>query len=132
MNGYSAEISYTTKEMDVIEKIRSKNITSALKIDDIFNSGENELILNVDHVYTLNVHNEKSEDKDYKKYIFVSDNGDRYVSGSESLITAFMDIYDEFIDAGIKGNIPIRIYQMESKNYKGKNFYTCELANEAI
>ena len=127
MKGYTAQIEFCTKELSVIEKIKLTNITSAMKIDDIFNSGETELFIDVDFAYNVLVHNEKSEDKEYNKFVIVDKSGSRYVTGSESLIDEFTNIFDQLENAGMADEMKIRIYTMESKNYKGKNFYTCEL-----
>ena len=60
------------------------------------------------------------------KYVIVTKDGTKYVTGSNSFITAFEDIEDEMADAG-EDEYEIEVYRMESKNYKGKQFITCSI-----
>ena len=73
----------------------------------------------------LDVHNEKSDNVDYKNYVLVDKNGDKYVTGSESFWTSFMEIAEEMEDAGEE--YAIKAYRVPSKNYKGKEFLTCSV-----
>ena len=73
----------------------------------------------------LDIHNEKSEDKDYQNFIIIDENGQKYVTGSKSFWSSFRGIYDEM--NGSDEEWGIKIFSSPSKNYKGKSFITCSL-----
>lgn len=127
MEGYKAKVAFASKELTVEERIKFKDTSDAIGID--LATQDEDLILNIAYYGKLKVHNEKAEgDKDYEQYVFVTELGDKYVTGSNSLWTAFEDIIDELADAGVESIPPIKIYRKDSKNYKGKQFLTCSLA----
>lgn len=125
MTGYKATIARSTKELTPKEKIMMKDTTNTISIDTATQSGDG-VIIDVDFAVVLDVHNEKSDNKDYTKYIIVDKSGERYITGSESFWTAFEGISDELIDAGIE-DYQIKAYRLPSKNYQGRDFLTCAL-----
>lgn len=127
MEGYKAKVSVVSKELSPAERIKFKDTSDAVGID-IALKDVDELVVNIDYFGVLNIHNEKSDNKDYKNYVFVTTNGEKYVTGSESLWSSFTDISDELADSGIDELPPIKFYKKESKNYNGKYFLTCSLA----
>ena len=129
MKGYTATVREVSKEISVKEKIMLKDTSNAISIDALTQeaSFNNEKVLiDVDYYAILDIHNEKSDNKDYINFIIVDKSGNKYVTGSESFITTFTDIYEEMKGAG-EENITIEIYRKESKNYKGKDFITCSI-----
>lgn len=125
MTGYSVEITYSSKELTGKEKIMVKDTSNAVKIDDVTNNG-NSITISPKILVTLKVHNEKSSDKDYFKYVIIDENGDKYVTGSESFIEALNDIMTDMEEEEEKYSVVI--YKMPSKNYQGKSFITCSIA----
>lgn len=125
MTGYKATITRSTKELDAKQKIMMKDTTNTVSLDTATQSGDG-VIIDVDFAVVLDVHNEKSDNKDYTKYIIVDKNGERYITGSESFWSAFENIYDELADAGIE-DYQIKAYRLPSKNYAGRDFLTCAL-----
>ncbi len=125
MTGYKATITRSTKELDAKQKIMMKDTTNTVSLDTA-TQGSDGVIINVDFAVVLDVHNEKSDNKDYTKYIIVDKNGERYITGSESFWSAFENIYDELADAGIE-DYQIKAYRLPSKNYQGRDFLTCAL-----
>lgn len=129
MKGYTSTVREVSKEISVKEKIMLKDTSNAISIDALTQeaSFNNEKVLiDVDYYAILDIHNEKSDNKDYINFIIVDKSGNKYVTGSESFITTFTDIYEEMKGAG-EENITIEIYRKESKNYKGKDFITCSI-----
>ncbi len=129
MKGYTSTVREVSKEISVKEKIMLKDTSNAISIDTLTQeaSFNNEKVLiDVDYYAILDIHNEKSDNKDYINFIIVDKSGNKYVTGSESFITTFTDIYEEMKGAG-EENITIEIYRKESKNYKGKDFITCSI-----
>ena len=129
MKGYTATVREVSKEISIKEKIMLKDTSNAISIDALTQeaSFNNEKVLiDVDYYAILDIHNENSDNKDYINFIIVDKSGNKYVTGSESFITTFTDIYNEMKGAG-EENITIEIYRKESKNYKGKDFITCSI-----
>lgn len=130
MNGYKATVKECSKELTVKERIMLKDTSNAKSLDAITQeaSFNNEkVIINVDYYATLDIHNEKSDNKDYINFIVVDKDGEKYVTGSQSFISSFTGIVDEMLEAG-ETDITIEVYRKESKNYKGKDFITCSIA----
>ena len=126
MEGYSVKIRYASKELSAKERIAIKDTSNAISLDDLTTQEGNITIEYAYHV-VLDVHNEKSDNKDYTKIVVVDKGGTKYVTGSESFGTALSDIVDEMVDAGEGDNITVEVYRKDSKNYKGKQFITCSI-----
>lgn len=97
--------------------------TSAIRLDKATTEGA--VLINPDFWAVLAIHNEKSQDKDYKNYLIVDKDGSRYVTGSESFWSSFTDIMTEMADSDEQ--FSIRAYRADSKNRPGKQFITCEI-----
>lgn len=123
MTGYSVEIAETSKQLSAKERIRIKDTTDAIKLDEA--TQDSAIIINPDMYAVLNIHNEKSDNVDYKNYIVVDKDGTKYVTGSESFWSSFMSIYVEM--DGEQEEWGIKVYRAPSKNYKGKDFITCSI-----
>lgn len=123
MTGYSVKITDTSKELSARERVAVKDTTNAISLDEA--TKDSPLVIDIDYYVSLDVHNEKSEDKDYKKYIVVDKAGNKYVTGSESFFTSMVEILDEMADSGEE--FQIEVYRIPSKNYKGKEFLTCSI-----
>ena len=73
----------------------------------------------------LDVHNEKAENPDYSQYVFLTEDGEKYVTSSDTFYRSFKDIAEELEAEGEP--LSIIIYKKESKNFKGKYFLTCSV-----
>ena len=124
MQGYSVKIVETSRELTAKERVQLKDTTEAIKLDEA--TQECAVIIDVDFYAVLEIHNEKSSNKDYNVFIVQDKNGARYVTGSESFFTSFEDIVDEMSDADCD-DWSIKAYRMPSKNYSGKEFITCSI-----
>lgn len=123
MTGYSVEIAETSKQLSAKERIRIKDTMDAIKLDEATKDGA--IVINPAMYAVLNIHNEKSDNVDYKNYIVVDKDGTKYVTGSESFWSSFMNIYEEM--DGEQEEWGIKVYRAPSKNYKGKDFITCSI-----
>ena len=123
---YKATISFCSKELDARERIRTKDVSDAIKLDQ---ATQDVPSIDIDVAYyaVLDIHNEKSDSTDYKNYLVVDKEGKKYVTGSESFYKSFIDIVEELADDGIT-DFTIKVYRHDSKNYAGKQFITCSLA----
>lgn len=126
MEGYKVEIAHSTKELTVREKIRIKDLSNAIQLDDATQQ-EGNIVIDFDYYVILKVHNEFSkDDKDYNKYVIVDKGGNKFATGSESFMTTLKGIVDEMTDAG-ETDFEIEVYRKDSKNYTGKQFLTCTI-----
>ena len=120
---YSVLVSETSKELTAKERIQIKDTTDCVRLDEA--TKENAVMIDVDFYAVLNIHNEKSDDKDYVTYVIVDKDGQRYTTGSPSFWSSFMNIYTEMKDESEPW--AIKAYRMPSKNRAGKDFITCSL-----
>lgn len=126
MTNYTTSITESSKELSVREKIKLKDLTSAIAIDKVVEP-EKPLVIAPDFYAYLSIHNEKlpENEQDYNTMVIVDKSGTKYYTGSDSAISSFVDIFDEMIDTAEP--FEIEFYKKESKNYSGKHFITCSL-----
>ena len=123
---YEVTIKESSKELTARDRIRLKDTTGAIPLNDMVKNGESVVIEPVAYV-VLDVHNDKAkDDKDYNQYLIEDASGDIYITGSSSLWEAFKGIFDELDKEGETG-WSIKVYGLPSKNYKDKIFLTCSL-----
>lgn len=120
---FEVQIKDSSKELTAREKIRLKDTTDAVKLDEA--TQENPVVIKPVAYAILAVHNDKADDKDYEQYIIEDADGTKYVTGSESFWNSFIGIYEEM--AGEEEDWSIKAYRMPSKNYAGRDFLTCSL-----
>lgn len=123
MTGYSVEIKESSIKLSAKQRIAIKDTTSALKLDEV--TQVEPIIIYPDMWAVLGIHNDKSDNPDYENYILIDKSGVKYVTGSQSFWTSFMDIYNEM--AGEDEEWGIKVFRVPSKNYKGKEFITCSI-----
>lgn len=132
MNGYKAVVKESVKGLTAREKITIKALNDVTELNDLV-TPEQAIMINIDNVVTVQVHNEKSDNQDYNKYVYIDKDGTKYVSGSEPLYTTVKDILSDIEDAIADGgmdeteDITIKVMKKESANYKGQMFLTAEL-----
>lgn len=124
MIGYSVKVVECTKDLTAKERVKIKDTTNAIKLDEATQGGA--IVIAYDYHAVLAIHNEKLDDPDYRQYVVVDTAGNKYVTGSESFFTAMTDIVDEMSAAG-ETDYELEVYRMDSKNYKGKQFITCSI-----
>ena len=123
MTGFEAKIREASKQLSAKERVKFKDTTNAVQLDEA--TKDNPLRIAPDFYVILDIHNEHSEDKDYVKYVIVSKEGTKYVTGSESFFSSFKAIVDEM--GGADEEYEVEVYRLPSKNYKGKEFRTCSI-----
>lgn len=123
MTGFEAKIREASKQLSAKERVKFKDTTNAVQLDEA--TKDEPLRIAPDFYVILDIHNEHSEDKDYVKYVIVSKEGTKYVTGSESFFSSFKAIVDEM--GGTDEEYEVEVYRLPSKNYKGKEFLTCSI-----
>lgn len=124
MADYKATVVDASWEMTAREKLRYTDFTDVIQIDEATQAGD--IIIDVGKWLVVQVHNEKSDTIDYKKYVIIDQEGQAYVTGSESFWRSFIEIY-EVMSEEEETVYSIKVYRRESKNYKGKDFLTCRI-----
>lgn len=123
MEGYNVTIAKASKELTHKERVRVKDTTNALSLDEVTQDGP--VLIDLDFYAVLNVHNEKSESIDYTVCILVDEAGTKYRTGSPSFLTALDEIMVDMADCDESWQLEVS--RRPSKNYKGKEFLTCSV-----
>lgn len=123
---YKVEIQEASKVFTKRETIKIKDVTNAVKFDEITEGSP--VVIKPAAYAVLLVHNDKSENKDYPLYIILDKDGNKYMTGSESFWNSFIDIWEEMTEGVDEPEeFEIEVYKKDSKNYKGKKFLTCSI-----
>lgn len=125
MTGYDVKIIESSKELSARERISLKNFDEMIALDDAVNAETPRLMIDVSGYVVVSVHNEKSDNVDYNKFIIIDKDGQRYITGSNPFFSSFKEIWDEMV--GENEDWGITVYKRESNNYKGKEFLTCTI-----
>ena len=125
MTGYEVKIIESSKELSARERISLKNFDEMIALDDAVNAETPRLMIDVSGYVVVSVHNEKSDNVDYNKFIIIDKDGQRYITGSNPFFSSFKEIWDEMV--GENEEWGITVYKRESNNYKGKEFLTCTI-----
>lgn len=111
-------------ELNAYEKAKYKDVSNAMKLDDLTQSNEHLVIAPKGYV-VVEIVNSKSENPNYNNYVIIDREGNKYVTGSQSFWNAFQDIWSDMQD--YDGEWEIEVLRKPSKNFKGKDFLTCSL-----
>lgn len=125
MTGYEVKIIESSKELSARERISLKNFDEMIALDEAVNAETPRLMIDVSGYVVASVHNEKSDNVDYNKFIIIDKDGQRYITGSIQFFSSFKEIWDEM--DGENDDWGITVYKRESNNYKGKEFLTCTI-----
>lgn len=127
---YKAEVTYSTRELTAREKIKFKDTTSAIALDDVV-TVDKPIELTIDTVVKISVENgaikgDDGKDKEYDVLVFTTDTGDVYKTSSPSFETSIIDIFNELQELNDTDPVTVRIFKKPSKNFNGE-FITCSL-----
>lgn len=120
---YKTQVIEASKELTGKEKVAVKNFADMIQIDEATKETDAGLLINIAWTAQVSVHNEKADNQDYIKYVYVDKDGTMYISGSEPLYRQYCDIAEDM--KGEEEEWGIKIIRKESSNYKGKDFLTC-------
>ena len=120
---YSVTVKEVSKELTHKERVQITDLTDCVKLDTATQEGP--VLIDLDYYAVLEIHNEKSTDKDYENYVVADKNGTRYSTGSKSFFNNLVDICEEM--EGSFEEWQIKAYRKPSKNRQGKDFITCSI-----
>lgn len=124
---YEVKIVESSRDLTAKEKIAYRDFGNAIKMDEELTDESSLLIAPADYV-VLDIHNEKAKgNKDYRKYIVIDTAGNKFVTGSESFYTRFIEIFETMKEDAPNEEYQIQCYKKPSKNYAGKSFISCSL-----
>ena len=122
---YRVTIKETSRELSPLERVKFKDTTDCVKLDAELDNVE-AILVKVTAFVVLEVENDKAENKAYKNFVLVDENGTRYLTSSQTFFNTFLNIYDEL--RGCEEDWQLKIFKVPSKNYTGKKFITCSIA----
>lgn len=124
---YEVKIIEASRDLTAKEKIAYRDFGNAIKMDEELTEDSSLTIAPADYV-VLDIHNEKAKgNKDYRKFIVIDRAGSKYVTGSESFFTRFIEIFQTMQEDAPNEEYEIECYKKPSKNYAGKSFISCSL-----
>ena len=120
---YECKVLESSKELTARERIKAKDTTEAMKIDEL--TKIEPLVLTVKDWVVLAIHNGSLDRPDYNNYVLIDSEGNKFVTGSESFWSSYIEIYREMENEN--EDYQIKIYRVPSKKYDGKDFITCSI-----
>lgn len=122
---YIVKITDSSREFTAREKLKFSDTQACISLDALIDeNGGKAVIKPVDYV-CLDIHNEYSENVDYTKFVVIAEDGNMYVTGSQSFEDSFMQIMEVMKDSG-ETDFEIECYKVRSKNYNG-SFIKCSI-----
>lgn len=117
---YRVKIINTSKEISAIERVRLKDLGTAMKLNDVVQT--EPLTIDIDYTAILEVHNEKAERTDYPVYIVVDKSGKKFYTSSPSFKSSLDEVLEE-----MEGEVGwgIEVYKSPSKNASNQPFLKC-------
>lgn len=129
-NKYKAIISEVTegKELSFRERARLVKLANEKKIDkELAIAEDKKLVIKPDYYAILDVHNPAADNEDYSVLCFVCGD-DLYTTSSETLKDSYLELLQLAKDSNESLDFAIEIYGVPSKNYSGREFFTCTIA----
>ncbi len=123
MEGYSTRIIEASKELSKKETVMLKDTSDCIKLDEALKDGA--ITFKPSYYAVVEVHNEKSDNKDYRVYVVADEVGNKYVTSSVSFFESFKDIYSYMHESN--EDWLLKVYKLDSKNYTGRQFITCSI-----
>ena len=125
MNGYTTTIIESSMDLTPKERVKMKDTSNCLKLDEIVPASGEEFIITPAGYVVLRVENPNNTkgNTQYDVFVVIDTEGTKYVTGSESFVDSFLDIFNEL--ANETEPYEIAIYRRPSKNFSGKTFITC-------
>lgn len=121
MTDYTVTIKETSRELTKRERIMLKDTSDAVSLDQATQeaNGVEGVVITPEAYAILGIHNEMAKgDKDYDQILIMDTIGNKWITGSQTFITSFIDIFNE-----MEGEeFSFKVVRKPSKNYSGKEF----------
>lgn len=116
---YTVDIISSTNNVknDVILAAKAYDVVGAIKIDDVIKR-EGKCVLRVTDWALLSIHNDESDNPDYKKLVLFDDTGERYSTGSVGATDSFINLWN--MCAGRATEVEFRFFKRPSKRRDGE------------
>jgi len=126
---YTADVTSCLKDLTARQRIAVKDFSSADKLNEMITAENPKIVIDVDNIIEVTVHNEQSKgNSDYKVYVIVATDGKKFRTGSETAYISAMEIYKELEAADeLSGGFTLEFYKVKSNNFDG-DFIKCNLA----
>lgn len=121
MKDYSVKIIDSSREFKGKDAIIIKDVSNADPLNKL--SADGEFIFKPVDFAVLEIHNERSENKDYTVYVLVGDDGSMYSTSSDNFFDTFIDIFEELQE--LDEEWALKVFQKNSKKREGQKFMTC-------
>ena len=128
MNGYSVTIREASRELSRKQQVMVKDVSDAIRLDEA--TQVEPVLIDFQLYVVLDIHNERSESKDYSVYLVIDECGQKYVTGSQSFFNSLQQIVEDMSDYQPESEGDkwmLKIYRKPSKNRQGKEFITCSV-----
>lgn len=129
MSDYKATIIDSSRELTAIERLRLKDTSAAIALDEelkkVEAAGEKYLEISPVVWATVSVENPKSSNPHYNVYVLQQEDGTTYTTSSDSFWKSFGDIVSELHQDGLEPET-VKAYHTPSKNYNG-NILLCTI-----
>ena len=116
MRDYEVTLVSSTKELKGKALVMAKQFTEAIPLAKEVQS-VGEVTIDVDYLAEFQVHNERSDNKDYVIYVICDKDGTKYSTSSQSLFDSAVDCIVSM--DGMDEEWKLRVFGMKSKNFAG-------------
>lgn len=113
----------SSKELTKKESVMMKDTSDCVKLDEACEDGA--IFVKPTAYVILEIESDTADDAIYRNIIIIDTDGTKYVTGSESFMNSATDLISDMQDCEEEWSL--KIYKLESKNYKGKKFITCSV-----
>lgn len=118
---FTAKLLASTRTLSKKEEIIVRDLSDTLSLDEVLSGDTTFVIIKPLAYHTLEI---TTDEKIYKKYVIECEDGQRYVTGSETFMNSFEPIFAE-MKGYTEEEWAVKCFKRDSNNYKGKQFLTC-------
>lgn len=121
---FNVVIDRALKEVTKKEMLQLKDLTDAVRLDQATQEHGSVMIYNIQNMVKLFlVSDDPKNPQEYGKLVITDNEGNRFVTGSESFARRAWEIADDM--AG--DEFGLKVYRRPSKNYPGREFLSCSV-----
>lgn len=122
---YTTEIIETSADFDKRTRVRIRTAANAISIEKATQDGAVFPADIVGYAIVKIVNPHGKGDKEYNRNIFLTSDDELLFTGSDSLMTSFMEVWDEMWEPEKAEPVQVEFVQEPSKNREGKYYLKC-------